>query len=89
MKAVRNKDGRSILLTEDADGRTVPQLVTLNVREATSAPEGTRLKLSLLAVEGDQIAPLPFSTPTIAVKDGMPGPVTEPAYTPEFRLEMN
>jgi hypothetical protein len=67
--------GRTIL--EQAGAPVLVQMVT---REATTAPEGTRVKATLVALvqtdEETAVLPLPFAQ-------------TGGRFTPEFRLEMN
>lgn len=89
MKTAELKNGRTILLTEDEDGTLTPMPVILMMRFAESAPTGTRVKASLVALDRMKTMPLPFAVPTVQITDGEFGPVTVPGFTPEFRLEMN
>lgn len=87
-----NHEGRSITVQEPsriqlANGKTLfsamPRLVQLDLRPASSAPEGTRLKMVLtIDVGADKRMPLPVAQATV-----LPLPI--PAFVVETRLEMN
>jgi hypothetical protein len=106
VKAKDLAEGRTILLDTDRTlERPAPVLVEMQIREATSAPEGTRLK-AMLTVDyphtceehGDEIVklPLPFAQATCGIEVGVGHADGEAlavvpliGFTPEFRLEMN
>jgi hypothetical protein len=74
-----------------------PALIEIVTREASSAPDGTRLKASLTAKysddDGDHEVLLPFAVPVLggmSIKTPVGVMELPPSgFTPEWRMEMN
>lgn len=76
---------RTMLLEKDDEGKITPGTVSLKTREASSAPEGTRIKCVLVldppdGEEAEHVQAMPFGQVQM-------GPLM--GFNHEFRLEMN
>jgi hypothetical protein len=58
-----------------------PVLITAKVRDAESAPTGSRVKVAFTMPVDGKMLPLPLAQATV--------PATVPAFSAEIRLEMN
>jgi hypothetical protein len=81
MKVIDMDAGRTMLLN---DG--VPVLVSLAMRDASSAPARVKaaLVIPVMTPEGAGAVPLPFAEAVLAFGGDLPH-----GWTPEWRLEMN